>query len=169
MPKKGQPSSRTYGIKLLGSKSDEAKTEFPVTSKKFDVVYYDLTGKIRYIDEEGKTMPTVDQKANAKKLREEITTLEQFEAIGSYADVARKYHVGFSSAHGLLRSLRAKKAKEEKELDVKVNQEAVEQNHEDKSVRYPLEFELNKATDSLSSEQNAGQIEPGDTPATGLP
>lgn len=167
MPKKGQPNSRTYGSKLLGPKS-EAETVCPCASKKFDVVYYELTGKVRCIGEGGEEMmPTVDQKANAKKMREEITTLEQFEQIGSYTDVAKKYHVGVSSAHGLMRTLRHNKMREEKELNGKTEQEESAQKED--AIRYPLKLELGNSTILPSDEQNGGQDQFGDAPACVCP
>jgi hypothetical protein len=51
-------------------------------------------------------MPSINQIQAAMKMKAEITTLEQFQAIGGYNEVAAKYGVGVSTAHGLLQSLR---------------------------------------------------------------
>ena len=116
MPRSSHANSRTYGSKLIGPRSDEATTEFPVTTRMCDIDHLNRTGEVRYIDEEEKGMPTIDQKANTKKLRADITTIEQFDAIGNYAAVAKKYHVATMTAHGLMKSLRSKKEKEEKQM-----------------------------------------------------
>ena len=116
MPRSSHANSRTYGSKLIGPKTDEATTEFPVTTRMCDIDHLNRTGEVRYIDEEEKGMPTIDQKANTKKLRADITTIEQFDAIGNYAAVAKKYHVATMTAHGLMKSLRSKKEKEEKQM-----------------------------------------------------
>ena len=57
-------------------------------------------------------MPNIDQLANGKQLREEVTNLDQFNAIGNTKDVAKKYGVSVGTAHGLKISLKAKKARE---------------------------------------------------------
>lgn len=116
MPRSSHANSRTYGSKLLGPKTNEATTEFPVMTRMCDIDHLNRTGEVRYIDEEEKGMPTIDQKANTKKLRADITTIEQFDAIGNYTAVAKKYHVATMTAHGLMKSLRSKKEKEEKQM-----------------------------------------------------
>jgi len=115
MPRMGHANPRTYG-KILKDSKREVAIVYSETTRKFDVPHYEATGEVVYLDEEEKDMPTVDQMANAKKLRKEITTIEQFEAIGNYKDVAIKYHVAIMTAHGLMRSLKAKKAKEETKM-----------------------------------------------------
>lgn len=126
MARMGHSNPRTYGSKLLSPKSEEHNAKFPVTTRMCDLDHLQRTGEVKYLDEEGENMPTIDQKLNTKKLRKEITTIEQFEAIGGYKDVAIKYQVAIMTAHGLMRSLRSKKAKEEKQVDnLTANQDMV--------------------------------------------
>jgi len=81
-----------------------------------NVELFNLTGEVKYLDEEGTIVPNIDQLENGKKMREEVTTIEQFEVIGSYNEVAKKYLVSVGTAHGLMKSLRAKKAREDAEM-----------------------------------------------------
>lgn len=113
MPKPSNPNPRTFGIKLLEPKSDK-KVEFPVTTRRFDIERYKLTGEIEYIDEEGLTMPNPNAVENAKHMREEITTLAQFNEFKNYTEVAKKYHVSPSTAHGHLMRLKAANEAEKK-------------------------------------------------------
>ena len=55
--------------------------------------------------------PEQKPKSNAQIMREEITTLEQFEAIGNYREVAAKYGVGKTAANDLHVKLRREKEK----------------------------------------------------------
>lgn len=118
-PKKGEtsmktnPSPRSYGTKLLESKSNQEKVESPVTTRLFDVDHLERTGELKYLYEEGETVTKVDQIENAKRMREEVTTLDQFNSIGNTKDVAKKYEISMGTAHGLKLSLKAKKAREE--------------------------------------------------------
>ena len=57
--------------------------------------------------------PEQKPKSNAQIMREEITTLEQFEAIGNYREVAAKYGVGKTAANDLRVKLRREKEKME--------------------------------------------------------
>lgn len=52
-------------------------------------------------------MPSVDGIENAKQMREELQTLEQFEGVGSYGQVAKKYLVSKTTAHAHLMHLRS--------------------------------------------------------------
>ncbi|EGW36487.1 hypothetical protein [Desulfosporosinus sp. OT] len=112
MPRMGHANPRTYG-KILKDSKREVTHVYSETTRKFNVAHYETTGEVKYLDEEEEDMPTVDQKANAKRMKTEITSIEQFEAIGNYKDVAIKYHVAVMTAHGLMRSLRSKKSREE--------------------------------------------------------
>ena len=60
-------------------------------------------------------MGNIDQRANGKKLRTEVTSIEQFNAIGTYGEIAKKYKVSTAMSHALKMSLQAKKLREEKE------------------------------------------------------
>ncbi|MDP4158406.1 MAG: hypothetical protein Q8911_01405, partial [Bacillota bacterium] len=68
--------------------------------------------------EEGTTVPSVSQIENCKTLKEEITTIEQFEEIGSYRDVAKKYMVSVGTTHALMMHLRYKKEREDREMEL---------------------------------------------------
>ena len=70
-------------------------------------------------------MPNIDQISNGKRMREEVTTIEQFEAIGSYSDVAKQYMVSSRTGHALKMSLRAKKAREVAEVTQVLSAEEV--------------------------------------------
>jgi hypothetical protein len=76
--------------------------------RRFDIERYKLTGEIEYLDEGVESMPTVVEVENAKKMREEIDTLEKFSAIGNTTQVANHCGVSAATAHGLKMSLRAK-------------------------------------------------------------
>lgn len=88
--------------------------QFPVTTRKYDVEHYEQTGEIKYLDEEGETMPNMDARENAKKMREEITTLAQFNGFENYTTVAKKYHVSVTTAHAHMMHLRHEAEKEAK-------------------------------------------------------
>lgn len=118
-------SPRSYGVKLLEPKSNLPKVESPITTRMFDVEYFELTGELKYLDEEGETMTKLDQNANAKLIREELTSLDQFNSIGNTKVVANKYGVSTSTAHGLKLSLKAKKAKEEADKILEAQKESI--------------------------------------------
>lgn len=119
------PSARTFlGTGLMDKQSDPKESTSSITTRKFDVELYDRTGELKYL-EEGTKMPAPNATKSTKLMRSEITNIEQFEAIGSYGNVAKKYGVSKSTAHGWMRSLRAKaerEAKEEKEMDHEMSQ-----------------------------------------------
>lgn len=113
---KNNLSPRSYGTKLMEPKNNQAKVESQITTRKFNVELYDRTGELEYLDEEEKTVSKIDQNANAKHMREEVTTLDQFKSIGNTKDVAKKYGVSMQTVHGLKLSLQAKKAREEADM-----------------------------------------------------
>lgn len=131
-------SPRSYRTKLLETKSTQAKVESPITTRKFDVEHFERTGELKYLDEEGETITKVDQNANAKRMREEVTTLDQYNSIGNTKDVAKKYDVGVGTAHGLKLSLKAKKAREEAEKIL----EAQKESSAEETVQVYLETEV---------------------------
>lgn len=111
------PGPRTLlGPALVDRQSDPKEHTSTITTRKFDVAHYELTGEIRYL-EEGETMEMPSVIANAKVMKSEITTIEQFEAVGNNRDVANKYGVGLSAAHGLRMSLLAKAKREVNESE----------------------------------------------------
>ena len=110
-------SKRTFGIKLLEPKSEQDTVGFPVTTRMCDIDLLNRTGEIKYIDE-GETIMDVatitEKKATAKRMREEITTIEQFEAIGTYTEVAEKYQLSTRMVHSYMMSLKYKAEREAK-------------------------------------------------------
>ena len=122
MPRMGHANPRTYGTKLLMPKYEDTETASPVTSRVCDVEHYELTGELKYIDEGEVVMPSVDTIENAKRMRADLKTLERFEAVGSYSDVAKKYLTSKTTSHAHLMHLRhlateqEKKVKEERQM-----------------------------------------------------
>ena len=122
MPRMGHANPRTYGTKLLMPKYEDTETASPVTTRVCDVEHYELTGELKYIDEGEVVMPSVDTIENAKRMRAELKTLERFEAVGSYSDVAKKYLTSKTTSHAHLMHLRhlateqEKKVKEERQM-----------------------------------------------------
>lgn len=103
-----------HGQNLLGKQSDE-KTESAnsdCVTKIFDVEHYEKTGKLVYF--EGEQVECISDTAkNTAQMKSELTTIEQFEAIGNTSDVAKKYNVSVDAANGHKSSLRAKKSRAE--------------------------------------------------------
>ncbi len=166
MSKKSNPSPRTFGRKLLEPKGSTGKIKFPVTTRMCDLELFKRTGEIRYIDEEGTIMSRQSTIESAKKMRKELTTLAQFDAIGKYSDVAKHYGVHVSTAHAHLMHLRAeeKKAAKKVELEEKTmiqgpSQEEIEKFHTDVAVSELPKVELNKPVDLITDEQNGVQDE----------
>ena len=106
------PGKRTHGI-VLKEKYDCELPDTDIVTRKFNVEVYEQTGRLEYL-EEGIKMGNIDQRANGKKLRTEVTSIEQFNAIGTYGEIAKKYKVSVAMSHALKMSLRAKKLREEK-------------------------------------------------------
>ena len=94
--------------------------------------------------------PEQKPKSNAQIMREEITTLEQFEAIGGYREVAAKYGVGKTAANDLQVKLRREKEKMETQSEYKVK--AIE-TEEDK----PIEIPCQSVEDGVESVQNESE------------
>jgi len=86
--------------------------------------------------------PERKQKSNAQIMREEITTLEQFEAIGNYREVAAKYGVGKTAANDLHVKLRKEKEKVETQSEYRVETIKTE---EDKPIEIPCQSVQNVA------------------------
>ena len=110
------PGKRTHGI-VLKEKYDCELPDTDIVTRKFNVEVYEQTGRLEYL-EEGVKMGNIDQRANGKKLRTEVTTIEQFNAIGTYGEIAKKYKVSVAMSHALKMSLQAKKLREEKDEPV---------------------------------------------------
>jgi len=125
---KGHQSTRSYGTKLLEPKNNQAKVESPITTRMFNVELFESTGELKYLDEEGEVMANIDRTVNANRMREEVTSIDEFNSIGNTTVVAKEYGVSTSTAHGLKISLKAKKAREEAD---KIIQSQKELNHED--------------------------------------
>ena len=118
---KGIVSPRSYGTKLL-EPNNHAKVESPVTTRMYNVEHYERTGELEYLDEEGTTMQLISAVEKTKIMRAEITTIEQFEAIGNTSDVSRKYDVNKGTVQGLKISLQVKKAREEAEKSLETQE-----------------------------------------------
>jgi len=86
-----------------------------ITTRKFNVEHYEKTGEIEYLGEV-ETTDRQDAIQRAKDMRNELTTIEQFEAIGTYSEVAKKYEISKKTTHAHMMSLRYKKDREEKEM-----------------------------------------------------
>jgi|GEM_PF-5637838 hypothetical protein len=96
---------RTYGTVLLEKLVNQpSQVDSDLAEYKIDIDYYNKTGEIRKLGN-AKTTPIIDSLAAEKKLRKEITTLEQFEKIGDYKTVAKVYSVSSDVANGLRLSL----------------------------------------------------------------
>ena len=91
--------------------------------------------------------PEQKPKSNAQIMREEITTLEQFEAIGGYREVAAKYGVGKTAANDLQVKLRREKEKMEHQSVKAIKTE------EDK----PIEIPCQSVEDGVESVQNESE------------
>jgi len=68
-----------------------------------DRIDHGYAGPIK--NEEEKKMLSIEQRENKFKLQQEVTTTEQFNEIGSPADVARLYGVNYGTAFGLKKKL----------------------------------------------------------------
>lgn len=144
------PGKRTHGI-VLKENYDCELPDTDIVTRKFNVEVYEQTGRLEYL-EEGVKMANIDQRANGKKLRTEVTTIEQFNALGTYGEIAKKYKVSTAMAHALKMSLQAKKLREEKEEPVIQHTTPVdaaqptliqiEQFHTDEPVQALPEFEM---------------------------
>ena len=84
-------------------------------------------------------------KSKAQIMREEITTLEQFESIGSYREVAAKYGVGKTAANDLQVKLRREKEKMETQSVKAIETE------EEKPIEIPCQSVQN-VTKSVENE-----------------
>jgi len=91
--------------------------------------------------------PEQKPKSNAQIMREEITTLEQFEAIGNYREVAAKYGVGKTAANDLQVRLRREKEKMEHQSVKAIETE------EDK----PIEIPCQSVEDGIESVENESE------------
>ena len=89
--------------------------------------------------------PEQKPKSNAQIMREEITTLEQFEAIGNYRKVAAKYGVGKTVANDLQVRLRREKEKMETQSVKAIT------SGEDKPIEIPCQSVQNVA-ESVQNE-----------------
>jgi len=110
------PSARTFlGSSLREPPSDPEVINTKTTTRKFNVEHYEKTGEIEYLGE-AETTERQDAIQRAKDMRNELTTIEQFEAIGTYSEVAKKYEISKKTTHAHMMSLRYKKDREEKEM-----------------------------------------------------
>lgn len=169
MPWCNHANPRTYGTKLRDCKREVARV-YAETTRKFDVTHYNATGELKYLDEEEKDVTAADQKAKAQRMRDEITTIEQFDEIGSYRLVAERYCVSVMTAHALMRSLRAKKLREEKEMlerQVRPTLEEIEKFHTDLSLQELPKVEFS-ADVNLLSEAQKGTVEALDEVSEGV-
>jgi len=91
--------------------------------------------------------PEQKPKSKAQIMREELTTLEQFEAIGNYRKVAAKYGVGKTAANDLHVKLRREKEKMETQSVKAIKTE------EDK----PIEIPCQSVEDGVESVQNESE------------
>ena len=91
--------------------------------------------------------PEQKPKSNAQIMREEITTLEQFEAIGGYRKVAEKYGVGKTAANDLHVRLRREKEKMETQSVKAIT------SGEDK----PIEIPCQSVEDGVESVENESE------------
>ena len=165
MSKQGNPSPRTFGEKLLEPKGNTQKFDAPVITRMCDPELLRTTGEVRYLEGEEK-VSRQSAIENAKKMREELTHLIEFDAIGSYGAVAKHYKVHTSTAHAHLMHLRAeenkaaKKAKlEEKTMIEGLSMEEIEQFHTDTEVQELPKVEFDKPVDLITDEQNDVQDE----------
>ena len=134
MPRINNVSPRTcMGTPLMDKQSDPKEFTSRVTTRKFDVELYEKTGELKYL-EEGTDVPAPNAIKNTDLMRAELTTIEQFQTIGSYSQVAKKYGISKSAAHAHMRHLRAKAAREEKEekdmFDPASNPEKIQKDEE---------------------------------------
>ena len=91
--------------------------------------------------------PEQKQKSKAQIMREELTTLEKFEAIGGYREVAAKYGVGKTAANDWHVKLRREKEKMEAQ-----SVKAIETG-EDKPIKIPCQ----SVEDGVESVQNESE------------
>ena len=111
--------------------------------------------------------PEQKPKSKAQIMREELTTLEQFEAIGGYRKVAAKYGVGKTAANDLHVKLRREKEKMEIQTV-----EAIE-TEEDKPIEIPCQsvenvaesVEINVEGDCSKDGIEEAQTKPKETPS----
>lgn len=154
---KGNSSPRSYGTKLLEPKSNQAKVESQVTTRIFDVNHFERTGELKYLDEEGTTMKLITAVKKTKIMRAEITTIEQFEAIGNTADVSKKYDVSKVTVQGLKISLQAKKAREEADKVLEDQKgsstEETEQVYLETEIHELSEGEIDEIVNVVTNEQ----------------
>jgi len=110
------PSARTFLGSGLKEPPDKRVVSRKTTTRKFDVEHYKRTNELIFLDEGAETTERQDAIQRAKDMRNELTTIEQFEAIGTYSEVAKKYEISKKTTHAHMMSLRYKKDREEKEM-----------------------------------------------------
>ena len=64
--------------------ANQSAVDTSITTRKFDIEHYALTGELKYLDEEGITMAVNNVSANAEKMRREVDTLAKFNATREY-------------------------------------------------------------------------------------
>ena len=96
-------TAHSHGSILL--ESPTSPTPSTLTTRKFDKAYFEKTGIVRYIGRANESMP-MSETDSIDKMKSEITTLKKFQHVGSYQEVAKKYHiVNVMAVHGWLRQL----------------------------------------------------------------
>lgn len=164
MPRMGHANPRTYG-KILKDSKREIAYAYSETTHKFDVAHYEATGEIKYLDEEVQKVPNMEKREASQRFREEVTTIEQFEVIGSYSQVAKKYGISKSTAHNHMKSLRVKKVREEKEMlerQVRPTMEEIETFHTDVAPQELPKVEFGVTAILPSDKQNVSPVESKD-------
>jgi len=123
-----------------------------------------LAGGIKSINEEEEIMSSIEQRENSKKLRGEITTIEQFESIGSYAEVAKKYLVSVATSHALKMSLKDKKVREDDSFvpspDPSIERKAYEEPILEEIVQVHPEVEIQVTPEEVSSVEEKWCLSP---------
>lgn len=100
---------RTYGTILTEQRANQpSEVNNNIKTYTIDPAIYKKTGKLVKVGGE-EIVPTIDQLTAGKRLKEEITTIEQLEAIGNISTVAKRYGVSTGTAHGLKMHLVAKR------------------------------------------------------------
>lgn len=151
---KRNPNPRTRGIKLLEPKENRPKVESIITTRKFDVSHYERTGELRYSGEE-EIMPIITVAEKEKRLRTEITTIDQFKAIGNTSNVSKKYDVSKIIVQGLKISLLAKAEREAKGIIQVPSAEEVERFHTDGEHQELPKVEFDKPVEIFLESQVA--------------
>lgn len=108
---------RTFGTILIGKLAEE-KSEAVASECKTriaDMEHYNKTGELVYLDE-GETQRIKGDAESVKEMKAELTTIEEFDSIGSVVDVGRKYNISPNTAHGWKMSLRSKAKQSGKQL-----------------------------------------------------